>query len=32
MLNSELDESRSLISPFEDVLGYNFQNEERWAK
>ena len=29
ILDSGLDESGSLISPFEDMLGYNYQNEER---
>ena len=28
MLDSELDESGSLISPFEDILGYNHKNDE----
>ena len=28
MLDPGLDESGSLISPFEDMLGYNCENEE----
>jgi hypothetical protein len=31
MLDSGLDESGSLISPFEDMLGYNDKNEEDWC-
>jgi hypothetical protein len=28
MLDSGPDESGSFISPFEDILGYNYKNEE----
>jgi hypothetical protein len=28
MLDSAFDESGSLISPFEDILSYNYKNEE----
>jgi hypothetical protein len=32
ILDSGLDELGSLISPFKDMLGYNYKNEEGGAK